>query len=320
MVGFNESKRPNVQRQQPIGSNKTFFSPKAVASAIGVSESSLKRWCDAGMIEASKTAGGHRRMTKASVVEFVRKKKYRLCKPEYVGLPDINTVSIENATDATNQLYNAMLAHDQVRCSELLTFLHVDGYSIHEVFDAVVSPAFVRVGQKWQAGEIEVYQERMACEICLNSIRELKSLIPAPPEEAQIAIGASLENDHYQLPTAAVELTLRSIGWNARSLGHNIPQPSIAAAVAEFKPDLVWVSVSHAENVPQVVGTINTLTDGLQNPTTLVVGGSALNPVIRSQIRNAVCCDNLSQLVSYAMSITKRRELNPNPGFNTTQN
>ncbi len=43
-----------------------------VAKAIGVSESSLKRWCDKGMLATQRTAGGHRRLTIEAVLEFVR--------------------------------------------------------------------------------------------------------------------------------------------------------------------------------------------------------------------------------------------------------
>ena len=38
------------------------MSPVRAAALIGVSESTLKRWVDAGHIRAEKTAGGHRRI------------------------------------------------------------------------------------------------------------------------------------------------------------------------------------------------------------------------------------------------------------------
>ena len=39
------------------------FSPKEIAKALGVSQASIKRWVDRGLIEAEKTAGGHRRIS-----------------------------------------------------------------------------------------------------------------------------------------------------------------------------------------------------------------------------------------------------------------
>ena len=42
---------------------KPLLSPKELADAIGVSESSIKRWVDNGEIQATKTSGGHRRIT-----------------------------------------------------------------------------------------------------------------------------------------------------------------------------------------------------------------------------------------------------------------
>ena len=63
------------------------LTPKQVAYAIEVSESSVKRWCDRGLIASVRTAGGHRRIPLDRLVDFVRQGRYRLANPEAVGLP-----------------------------------------------------------------------------------------------------------------------------------------------------------------------------------------------------------------------------------------
>lgn len=51
---------------------KPLLSPRELAQAIGVSESSIKRWIDDGLIGATKTAGGHRRIAGSEAIRFVR--------------------------------------------------------------------------------------------------------------------------------------------------------------------------------------------------------------------------------------------------------
>ena len=65
-------------------------SPKQVARAIGVSESSLKRWCDQGLIETVRTAGGHRKMAIAEVLRYVREQDHNLVSPQILGLPPVS--------------------------------------------------------------------------------------------------------------------------------------------------------------------------------------------------------------------------------------
>ena len=65
------------------------LSPKQVAVAIGASESSLKRWCDQGLIETVRTAGGHRRLSVSSVLGYLQKTGHQLIAPEILGLPPL---------------------------------------------------------------------------------------------------------------------------------------------------------------------------------------------------------------------------------------
>jgi len=64
---------------------KELISPKQVALALGVSEASLKRWCDKGLIPAIRTAGGHRRLPINGVIHFIRQTGQHLVRPEVLG-------------------------------------------------------------------------------------------------------------------------------------------------------------------------------------------------------------------------------------------
>jgi methanogenic corrinoid protein MtbC1 len=273
------------------------YSPKKVASAIGVSESSLKRWCDSGMVKATKTAGGHRRISRSEAIAFANRKEYDLRNPTAIGLPDIRKVFIADDQDAITQLVNAMLDGDEQSCKRLLVHMFVSGRTVPDLFDRIVSPAFAKIGDLWKSGQVEVYQERVSCQMCYNAFQEVKSLIPKPRAGAPLAIGATLQGDHYQLPTLGVELCLATHGWRAHSLGSNLPIESLERAVEDHFPRVVWVSVSHVNEAGTFINQLNDFCRRVSLRSTVIVGGNALTPEIRTQLRNAICCDNFAQLI-----------------------
>ena len=72
--------------QKPPTTSTHFLSPRQVAQAVGVSESSLKRWCDRGDIRVTKTAGGHRRIDRRVVVRYLRERGFEAKKPDLMEL------------------------------------------------------------------------------------------------------------------------------------------------------------------------------------------------------------------------------------------
>ncbi len=63
------------------------LTPRQVARAMGVSEASLKRWCDRDLIPSVRTAGGHRRLELGGVLQYLRESGRPLPAPEVLGLP-----------------------------------------------------------------------------------------------------------------------------------------------------------------------------------------------------------------------------------------
>lgn len=67
--------------------HRTTFSPKQLSRAIGVSEASVKRWCDKGRLAFDKTIGGHRRLALHAILGFIHENNLELVNPEVLNLP-----------------------------------------------------------------------------------------------------------------------------------------------------------------------------------------------------------------------------------------
>ena len=88
------------------------YTPKKVARAIQVSESSVKRWCDKGVIRTQYTAGGHRRIPLDGLLEFLRASNYRLESPEILNLPASSGSGQRILDRGTAQLIEAFINGD----------------------------------------------------------------------------------------------------------------------------------------------------------------------------------------------------------------
>jgi len=75
------------------GMSKPLLTPKDLADAIGVSESSMRRWVDSGRLKMTRTAGGHRRIEINEAIRFIRESGTPVVHPEILGLADITSAT-----------------------------------------------------------------------------------------------------------------------------------------------------------------------------------------------------------------------------------
>lgn len=280
------------------------LTPKQVAQAIGVSESSLKRWCDRGLIDTVKTPGGHRRMTASGVMAFLRKRDQPLVRPEVLGLPS-NTGRTRRVLDrAADQFQEALASGDEEVARQVILDLYLAEHRLTKVFDLVVAPAYHRIGERWNCSELEVFQERRAIEMGIRILGELRRLLPGPKSDSPLAIGGTWEGDPYQLPTSLIELTLRESGWQATNLGASLPFATLEAALAQHRPQLFWLSVSSMPDEERFASEYSHFFELAEaQQTAVAVGGRVLSDALRDRIRYTAYCDNLQSLASFAASI-----------------
>lgn len=282
---------------------RELLTPKQLARAIEVSESSVKRWCDKGVIATQYTAGGHRRITMAGALEFVRNGKFELVHPEALGLPPTCGQTVRVVDRAREQLTEALIAGDEGLCRQIAIDLYLAEHSLSVICDDAFGAAFRQIGHRWACGEAEVYQERRGCEITLRVLHELRAILPQPSESAPLAIGGAASGDQYSLGTAMAELVLRDGKWNAVSLGDNLPFETLAAAIGEHHPKLFWLSSSHIADESQFLSGYRQLYEQYGMDTAFVVGGYALTEDIRRQMKYSAFCDNMQHLEAFAQTL-----------------
>lgn len=266
---------------------------------MGVSESSLKRWCDKGVIPSVATPGGHRKLPLSGVMEFLRQGKHALVHPEAIGLPAGTGRHQRSISQACAAFRAALIDGEEHACRRVLLDTFLDGQPISVVCDELLVPVFAEIGDLWQCGDIEVYRERRACRMCVRAMHELRTLLPPLAASAPVAMGGAPHGDNYELPTTMVELVLRQHGWQATSLGSNLPLSTLAAAIAENQPRLLWLSVSYLADEPSFLADFAQLHAAAAGKTAIVIGGRALTESVRQRMPVTAFCENMHQLEAF---------------------
>lgn len=284
------------------------FSPKQVARALGVSESSLKRWCDRGLIDTQRTGGGHRRISLGEVCRFLRESDQALVRPDLLGLPATSGQCERGMTRAQDILLEAICQGDEQACRDVVMDLYLAGFSVSRICDELLTEVMRRVGKLWQCGEMDVYEERLGCEIYGRILDDLRRVLPRPSSDAPSAIGGIPDGDPYTLPSRMVELVLREVGWRANALGGSLPFSTLTAAAQKRRPRLFWLSVSVVPDEEQFLREYAQFHAALPDDVALIVGGRGLHESIRQRMRYCAHCDNLEQLKEFATTVGRSHE------------
>lgn len=285
-------------------------SPRQLARAIGASESSVKRWCDRGMLASVKTAGGHRRLLLCGILDFLGKQGYALIRPEEIGLPTAVAGRFQCEEKLRIAFHSALEQGDRRVCQRLLAELRLAGCRMDWICDEILATAMEAIGDRWCEGQLEIYQERRACEIIVALLWDLIHWLPPVPLDAPRAIGCSLAGDHYVLPSRMVELILRDAGWNAASLGCNVPIESLAAALRTHCPRVIWISVSHVVDRESFLRQYEQLWQLAQEfGTAVAVGGLALSVDLRKRMNYSLYGDKLQHLVNFVTELRRERQV-----------
>ena len=189
------------------------LSPGELAQIVGVSQSSIRRWVDDGVIDVTRTTGGHRRILLYEALRFIREQGMPVLRPELLGVPELGSrASAERVGPLTGDvLFRLLQDGEAAKARGAIVGAFVDGMSLASLFDGPIARALAQIGTLWKHSEEGIFVEHVATGVCLEAVNRLRVLLPPPSSSAPVALGGAPSGDPYLLPSLMAATVVA--GW-----------------------------------------------------------------------------------------------------------
>lgn len=217
------------------------LSPGELAAALGVSESSVKRWIDDGRIPAMRTPGGHRRVALPAALRFVRETRHAVAVPATLGLADADDV-----TSPLTPYAKALKTGDEAACRGLALLAFVRGEPLARICDDLLLAGFQTARDECNHPSSKCVVLHRAVAISQAVLHALRDLLPTndgagdPPRVLLADIGYEID----ALPTDTAELLFREAGYACTQLGRDVPEVVLTGAIERERPAILWLSAA----------------------------------------------------------------------------
>lgn len=286
-----------------------YLSTSEVAETLGVSVSTVKRWVEEGILPAHKTAGGHRKLLVADVLELARRNNLPL--PSMGSSKRGKRVRELNSRALSDTLHQSLTAGDSREVRRIIQGAYREGMSIEALADDIVAPSMHRIGSDWETGKIDILLEHRATQLCLDALHEVKvALENRARRDRPLAVGGAIEGDFSELPSLLGQMVLLQAGWDAINLGPNTPISSFRRALAEMRPRLIWISFSHTVDEASLRREYRAFySEAEEFRVPIMIGGRALPEPLRAALPYTAYGDGLSSLSSFARTLHGSRDV-----------
>lgn len=260
---------------------ETWISPQVAAKRLGISPSTLKRFCDANNVPLARTPGGHRRID-ACQLEVISRLLKALSDPDDTDLTVADAVTL-------------LLAGDHSTLTDRFWHAAQTAVPLATLLEDVLVPALWKVGDLWQENQIDTANEKVCTTTAGIVIDSLMGRIPPPSSQSRTFVGASFPPNLDTLASKFIAFSLLAIDVRGIHLGCSVSPEIIARAAELYEAEAVWISHTHTTNPQQLVADHELLAKLLPADTRVVIGGGGLAPSIRRMIHNCTYHESIDR-------------------------
>ena len=259
---------------------------KEVARLCRVSDATVKRWEEAGLIKSERTSGGHRRFRAEEVARFQCEQKLGV--KQNAGDESVVTAKSRrrvNKEFSDSELFHSMVAGQEEEVANILINEFINGKPLCEIFDEMIAAQMKKIGELWFEGKLSVAQEHLATRATMFALHKLRSVVPIADSCNKLVLCCAIEGDFHELSTHLVQMIFESEGWEVLNFGANTPLFSIADEILHYSPQMVCISSTLMDNVERFARDYKDFvdkTDKIETP--VILGGKAFeNETLRKR-------------------------------------
>lgn len=203
--------------------------------------------------------------------------------PDYRDDPKINSFL---ASDDAMDLKKREEILSELRDQLLRCFMHGDvegakktyeDYSMHSgttnFFEKILTPVMYKVGDLWAKNKISIADEHVCSNVANTLVKIIFERNMVRPTKKKVLV-CTPEGEHHNLGANILESHLSCHGFKVYNLSPSEPHESIVRYVESAKPDVVFVSITLADNIKPGQRLVRRIKERTNVP--IFVGGQAV--------------------------------------------
>ncbi len=282
---------------------------KEVARLCRVSDATVKRWEESGLILSERTNGGHRRFRVDEVCRFQSEQNLGV----KVSHGDQSVLSVatrrrDNKNHSDCLLFHSLVAGCEEEAANLVISAYLGGISPAQIFDNLVAPAMRQVGELWYIGELTVAQEHLATRTIMNAMYKLRTVLPVAKERKGLMMCCGIEGDFHELSSYLAKLTFENLGWEVINFGANTPLYSVSDEILHHLPDMICISATTMTDIERTARDFQEFRQKVAKlKTPIIIGGLAFaDERVRQRFPAELYGTNFNQVVDFVNGHTKK--------------
>jgi methanogenic corrinoid protein MtbC1 len=166
------------------------------------------------------------------------------------------------------------------KCSKL--------FGLAEFYEKLLKHVMYRIGEMWEQGKLDVATEHASTNTAIGLIKVINERIISRVRMRGIssqntAVICTPDGELHGLACNMIESLLLSKGFKVYNISTSIPTEYIIDFMRDLQPDIIFISITLLENIKPAERLIYKIYQRYNNRLPVVVGGSALDKIDRSQ-------------------------------------
>ena len=200
------------------------------------------------------------------------------------------------------RLYQALVTHNEGIAGDVFREIQTT-FDLMTIFQKIVIPCLVQIGEAWYRGEIRVTTEHFASSFVRGKLLTMFQAYPSRRNMPNILVGCGPDEQH-EIGSLMVSVLLRSSGFRVEFLGPDIPLDDLVDYARYEHPDMVVLTASMQSTAEELIK-INGKLARLQPAPKFGFGGQVFvdKPELRNGFPGIYLGDTIEQGVTAIQSL-----------------